>query len=147
MVIGINKPIEQASPPDVIWGKELSQRQHCLLALMPVYGSRAIVKKRDVSMHDLAALTAKTGDEFAMFTRKGRRLIVRGDSRMIPLSVYELAELNELGYRWSGHTNPGRMFVDLEASYGDKKALLLFTQDRCAIYNALGKYKIFESGG
>ena len=38
---------------------------------MPNYGLSAIFKKRDVSMIDLSALTAYTGDEFAMFTRKG----------------------------------------------------------------------------
>ena len=42
------------------------------------------LRKRDVSMLDLSAMTAETGDEFAMFTRRGERLIVRGDAKKIP---------------------------------------------------------------
>ena len=59
------------------------------------YGSHVTVRKRDVSMLDLAAMTAATGDEFAMFTRGGKRLIVRGNPKSVPLSELELLSLHE----------------------------------------------------
>jgi hypothetical protein len=114
---------------------------------LPGYGSRAVVNKRDVSMLDLSALTAKTGDEFAMFTKAGRRLIVRGNSEKIPLSYNELSEMVSIGYRWSGHTHPGIMDVDLTVSKGDLDVLELFGQISSTVYNAAGKYRVFRKGG
>ena len=72
----INSPIEQGRTDGIgePWaitrhGKPLNDRQQALLDRLPEYDSRATVDKGDVSMTDLAALTAKTGDEFAMFTQ------------------------------------------------------------------------------
>ena len=60
-------------------GKPLNARQQALLDKLPEYDSRVEVDKSDVSMMDLAALTAKTEYEFAMFTRGSKLLIVRGN--------------------------------------------------------------------
>ena len=109
---------------------------------LPGFGSRVTVNKKDVSMLDLSALTAKTGDEFAMFTREGKRLIVRGNEKSIPLIQKELIALKEQGYRWSAHTHPGFTDIDLIASDGDKRVLKLFNQSNSVIYNAAGRYKL-----
>ena len=139
----MNNPIEFGHPVDVVFSaKELSQRQQNILGKLPGYGSQVIVDKRDVSMIDLSALTAKTGDEFAMFTRGGKRLIVRGDYRSVPISVESAAVLHNEGYRWSGHTHVGLADTSLIASNGDKRILKEFEQSKSALYNAAGKYTL-----
>jgi hypothetical protein len=124
--------------------RELNKRQQRILDALPTFGSRETFKKRDVSMLDLSALTAQTGDEFAMFTRKGERLIVRGDAVRVPLSIDEIIGMRDNGYKWSGHTHPGVTDVDLVASDGDKKTLMLFGQTKSIVYNAVGRYKLIE---
>jgi hypothetical protein len=139
----IQEPIEIRHPAEIFHGyKELTQRQRELLNKLPEYASQIVTRKHDVSMLDLSSLTAETGDEFAMFTRKGERLIIRGDNKQIPLEPKDIISLHENGYRWSGHTHPGNSEVDLIASDGDKLALELFGQNNSVIYNAVGKNKL-----
>jgi len=141
----INNPIEQAHPVDVAFGaKKLNRRQQKILGMLPGYGSRAIVNKRDVSMLDLAALTASTGDEFAMFTRVGKRLIVRGNRDGVPLFKSDITKIREEGYRWSGHTHPGYTEAHLIASQGDKDALKILGQNNSVIYNSLGRHALIN---
>jgi hypothetical protein len=125
------------------FGKPLSNRQRVLLDNLPNYESRAIVAKSDVSMKDLAALTAKVGVEFAIFTRGSQRLIVRGNSRRVNIDVDIAEKLAEQGYRWSGHTHPGFHRLVLIESDGDKDVLRTFGQKLSVIYNSLGQYSTF----
>jgi hypothetical protein len=53
------------------------------------YDSRKIIDKSDVKMSDLSALTAKTGDEFAMFTNGRKRLIIRGNYNSVNVGIKE----------------------------------------------------------
>jgi len=141
----INSPIEQSHPVDVAFGaKELNQRQQKVLDMLPDCGSQVIVNKRDVSMLDLAALTSDTGNEFAMFTCKGKRMIVRGDESSVPLFESDIIRLREEGYRWSGHTHVGFTEAHLIASDGDIKVLSLTGQSNSVIYNSLGKYALIQ---
>ena len=145
IVILLDKKIESAHPVDVLFeAKKLSKRQLAILDKLKGYGSQVIVKKRDVSMLDLAAMTAATGDEFAMFTRTGERLIVRGNSINVPLNKFELIGLCKAGYRFSGHTHPGFSDASLLISDGDKMALEIFDQKRSVVYNAVGRFKLVE---
>ena len=98
-------------------------------------------------MLDLSSLTAKTGDEFAMFTRKGERLIVRGSDEDVPLYEKDIIELRNEGYRWSGHTHPGFTEANLIPSNGDKETLKLFGQNNSAIYNASGRFRLILEKG
>jgi hypothetical protein len=98
-------------------------------------------------MMDLAALTAKTGDEFAMFTLGAKRLVVRGNDERVDINPMSAAELNALGYKWSGHTHPGGDMIALIASPGDKKVLGAFNQDISVIYNSIGEYQTFTKKG
>ncbi|GBU23176.1 hypothetical protein R80B4_03092 [Fibrobacteres bacterium R8-0-B4] len=142
----ISSPIEQGRTDGVgePWaimrhGKPLNDRQQALLEKLPEYDSRTIVDKDDVSMMDLAALTAKTGDEFAMFTQGSRRLIVRGDSEHVNIDEDKAAEMNAQGYKWSGHTHTkGRL-----PSKGDKDILKQFRQVLSSVYDAEGNYNYF----
>ncbi|MDR2693510.1 MAG: hypothetical protein LBB74_04760 [Chitinispirillales bacterium] len=120
-------------------GKPLNDRQQALLDKLPGYDSKAEVDKSDVSMMDLAALTAKTGDEFAMFTLGAKRLIVRGDFEHVNIDTVKAAEMNAQGYKWSGHTH----MKGVIPSDGDKKILRHFRQVLGSIYDADGDYNFF----
>lgn len=65
---------------------ELNTRQKNLLQQLPDCDSSIVVNKGDVSLNDLAALTAKTGDEFAMFTRGSQRMIIRGNASAVNIN-------------------------------------------------------------
>jgi len=143
----INSPIEQGRTDGVgePWaitrhGRPLNDRQQALLDRLPEYDSRVTVDKDDISMMDLAALTAKTGVEFAMFTQGSRRLIVRGNAGHVNITPSDAAEMNAQGYKWSGHTH-----VDgLIASKGDKAVLKMFNQSESVIYDVMGKHITFD---
>jgi len=127
-------------------GSPLTARQQALLDRLPEYDSRVTVKKNDVSMKDLAALTAKTDAEFAMFTRKQERLIVRGNEKRVNITTDDAAKLSADGYKWSGHTHIGLYNGwELNASDGDLVILSKFDQKESVIYNAMGKYRTFEN--
>jgi len=121
--------------------RPLTNRQQALLDKLPEFNSRVIVDKSDVSMMDLAALTAKTDDEFAMFTRKQERLIVRGDYEHIAIDPFHAKELRGQGYKWSGHTHT--KVGDLLPSDGDRAVLAAFDQESSVIYDAEGKHRRF----
>ena len=141
----IKTPIELRHPVDVFLGNiRLSKRQQSILDKLPAFGDRATFRKREVSMLDLSALTAKTGDEFAMFTLKGKRLVVRGNNSEVQLYENDLIILHNEGYRLSGHTHPGRTDADLIASQGDMDVLKIMNQNNSSIYNALGRRKLIH---
>jgi hypothetical protein len=124
-------------------GKPLDNRQRALLNRLPEYDSRVAVGRDDVSMMDLAALTAQEGVEFAMFTRGSERLVVRGDEKHVNIDSESAAELSAKGYKWSGYTHPGDNKRVLIASPGDKAVLGAFNQNMSVIYNSVGEYKTF----
>ena len=145
----IDSPIEQRNTsrgkPAAIahFDVELKSRQQKLLDALPGYGSRVTVGKKQVSMVDLAALTAKTGDEFAMFTRKNKRLIVRGDPIRVPITPEDASELNRKGFVWSGHTHAGTDMLSITPSDGDRAVLKCFDQEASVIYNSKGLRNVF----
>lgn len=137
-----NKPI--GNPAGIeIFDEDLNERQKQLLNKLPKYNDYVIVNKRDASMKDLAALTAYTGVEFAMFTKKGKRLIQRGDAFSVDILPEKAKQLANEGYKWSGHTHPGRSFNYLSPSSGDRDVLEAFGMKRSAIYNSAGMIYIF----
>ena len=145
---GVNNPIEMTHPVDVAFKvKKLDERQQRVLDELPSFGSSAVFNKNDVSMFDLSALTAATGDEFSMFARKSERLVVRGNDKQVPLSLEELRNLSNDGYRWSGHTHPGTSPVHLNVSSGDLEALRCFRHETSAVYNSLGRRAVYDVNG
>jgi hypothetical protein len=148
-ISSIDNPIEQRNnsrgKPGAIlhYDLALNSRQQALLEALPVYNSRTTVPKSEVSMVDLAALTAKTGDEFAMFTKANERLIIRGNHTHVDMTVEEASYLAEKGYTWSGHTHPGTGRNCLITSQGDVEILKCFEQSRSCIYNSSGEYLEF----
>lgn len=149
---GITSPINhkntgKGNPNAIIhYGKPLNNQQKKILSKLPNYDSKIIVKKSSVSMTDLSALTAETGVEFAMFTKGGKRLIIRGNSYSVNININEAKQLAKQGYKWSGHTHPGIEFNSLLASYGDVEILKTFKQQQSVIYNSKGDFLTFEKG-
>ena len=125
----------------------LSRRQARLLAELPGEGARVIVAKRAVGLRDLAALTARTGEEFALFTRGSQRMIVRGTATNVPIGVAEATNLARQGWRWSAHTHPGEALRVLRSSAGDQAVLNAFRNTKSAILNSLGERSLFGVGG
>ena|GEM_PF-934148 len=122
---------------------DLNNRQQNLLDELSGYDSRTVVNKSDVNLKDLSALTAKTGDEFAMFTRGSRRLIIRGDATHFNIDTTTAIDLYNSGYKWSGHTHPGTGFNVKMPSEGDLFILEQFNQSQSSIYDSSGQYNIF----
>jgi hypothetical protein len=145
----ISSPIEQRNTangkPNAIlhYDVPLNNRQQNLLDLIPEYDSQTVIKKSKVNMKDLSALTAKTGVEFAMFTKSNERLVVRGNEKSVNIDIEKAKKLAEQGYKWSGHTHPGVDSFVLLPSDGDKKILNAFNQERSQIYNSAGKRQDF----
>lgn len=125
----ISSPIEQRNTgkgnPNAILlsGRPLNNRQRRLLERLSDYDARATFHKRDVNMRDLSALTAETGCDYAMFTKGGERLIVRGNEWMTNISPEDAREMAAEGWRWSGHTCPGEEINVRIASSGNKAIL------------------------
>ena len=149
MIRSIEQPIEQqhtgkGNPNAILtFDVELNNRQAQLLAQLPEFDSRVIVPKNSVNMADLSALTAKTGHEFAMFTRGQERLIIRGNSNSVNIDIEIARQLAAAGYRWSGHTHPGDSIQSMIASGGDVLVLAQFSQSTSVIYNSKGQYATF----
>ncbi len=149
-ISSIDSPIEQkhsgkGNPNAIlIFDVELNSRQQALLEALPEYDSRIIVPRNTVNMADLSALTAKTGDEFAMFTKGTERMIIRGNEYKVNVTVAEATALADQGYRWSGHTHPGTDPNVKVPSQGDKEILKCFPQEFGVIYDSKGNYRTFE---
>ena len=126
---------------------ELSNRQRGVLDNLPTFGAETITNTKGFGVTDLAALTASTGDEFAMFTTGGRRLVVRGGPTSVPIGVNRAQELSGQGWRWSAHTHPGTSDWVLQSSPGDRAVLEAFGQGESVIYNSLGGRRRFTPDG
>lgn len=104
-----------------------------------------ILHKSDVTMTDIAALTASTGDEFAIFTRGSQRMIMRGDPKSVPIDVEIATQMKNDGWRWSAHTQPGVETRHTFASDGDMAILEAFGQEHSLIMNSRGKVNVFST--
>jgi hypothetical protein len=60
-----------------------------------------------------------------------------------PITDADAKRMSEEGYRWSGHTHPGRGEVVRIASPADKVILQTFGQRNSVIYDGSGNYKQF----
>lgn len=150
----IDEVLEISAPRDANIGNpaaiakgfgELSTRQSRMLDALPEYGNSVIQHKSDVTMTDIAALTAKTGDEFAIFTRGSQRMIMRGDSASVPITPEIAAKMSDEGWRWSAHTQPGLETRHTIASAGDQAVLEAFGQEHSLIMNSRGQANVFST--
>lgn len=128
----------------LLFDVSLNRRQERILSQLTGYDDSAIFDKSDISMKDLSALTAKTGDEFAMFTIGGKRLIIRGDSSSVNVDLKRARELADQGFKFSGHTHPGIDTNCLLASGDDYEILKVFNQKQSVTYNSKGQFMTYE---
>ncbi len=146
----ISSPIEQRNTgkgnPNAIqlFDVDLNKRQQKLLDELTSFDSQTIVKRKNVNLKDLSALTAKTGCEYAMFTKGKERLIIRGNSTMVNITADKAKKLADEGYKWSGHTHPGNTSLCMVASDGDHLILKAFNQECSVVYNSKGQYQLFR---
>jgi hypothetical protein len=126
--------------------QELNPAQAAVLGQLEGFGSRVIIPKSSFGQTDLAALSAATGDEFAMFTAGGRRLIARGDAQGIPIGTADgsAQALAAQGWRWSSHVHPDGV---LRSSSGDRAVLGVFSNSRSAVLDPYGGRGLFSSTG
>lgn len=73
-------------------------------------------------------------------------MIIRGNTDSVAIDLGKARELNDLGYRWSGHTHPGVAVNVLQASEGDYEVLKQFKQLHSVIYDSTGRFMMFERG-
>ncbi len=148
----ICQPIEQrntskGNPGAMLhFDRPLNNRQIRLLDALPAFDSRTTVRKSDVNMRDLSALTAFTGVEYALFTRRGERLIIRGSEYMTNIDPETAAQMAADGWRWSGHTHPSAGVNARTASSGDYRILEAFGQQYSMIVDIAGRFDIFGGG-
>ena len=143
-----NRGSSKGNPNAIIHlGEPLNKRQERLLNSLREIDDNVTVHKSDVSMKDLAALTAHEGVEFALFTRKGERMIIRGDVLHVNIDTETASQMSADGWRWSGHTHPGAGSLALIDSEGDRLILRCFTnQSMGVIYNSKGRHETFAKG-
>ncbi|MES9903020.1 MAG: hypothetical protein ABW168_10090 [Sedimenticola sp.] len=110
------------------------------------FGAETTILKKGFGNNDLAVLSAATGDEFAMFTTGGRRLIVRGDADGVPISTLDgsAQRLADQGWRFSSHVHPDG---SLMSSAGDRNVLSVFSNSKSAVLDPYGGRGLFNSNG
>lgn len=101
------------------------------------------MSKKDVNLKDISALTAKTNVEYALFTRKGERMVIRGANDHVQITAALARDMAAQGWRWSGHTHPGEGSNVKIASPGDMEVLKAFGQNYSVILDSTGKYEVF----
>lgn len=129
-----------------IGAAELSPNQASILSQLPEYGSSVIIPTKSFSYMDLAALSAKTTDEFALFRSGSRVMIIRGNATSVPLSTADgsAQSLASQGWRWTAHTHPD---YSLASSPGDRNVLSVFRNMRSDIFLPNGDSRPFNKFG
>jgi len=86
------------------------------------------LRNKQVNIKDLAALTAATGDEFALFSSGNSKILIHGGIKWeIPEDVWRI--ISEHQYVWEGHSHP-TFTGKIVASREDLDTLKLFTWQR-----------------
>jgi len=135
----------EGTAPAIYWGHaKLNNRQKKLDAILTEAGDQHLFTKREVSLKDIAALTAKNDCEYALFTRGNQRLLTRGTKTNAGMPENQLRQLAREGWRFSGHTHPGVGEQYRIPSQGDRNVLELFKQRQSVILDSVGGFDTFE---
>lgn len=117
---------------------ELKEHQQKILDMLPKTNMFARVKKKDVSLDDLAALSAKQKCEFSLFTKGKNSIVLRGDYNSCNIGQTLAEEVVGNKWEWVGHSHP--TVTDLAPSQADKIALKNFPwQQKSSIIDLKGK--------
>ena len=113
----------------------LKEKQQKIYFAISERGSSVILRKKEVALEDLAALTAFSGDEFAIFTKGYRRMVVHGTPTGCNIYGKDADLLLNEQWEWTGHSHPttGKRVLP---SNDDIKTLSRFTwQKKSSIIN------------
>ena len=95
-------------------------------------------------MKDISTLTAYTNKEFVMFTNSSQRMIIRGNSKKVPVNINIAQEYSAKEWHWSGHSHPRISKIVLQASDSDRIILQQFKKQKySATINSLGHHHKF----
>lgn len=145
-IIHINSRLSYHGKPNIVStvsAAGLNKRQQRLLDNLKKKGDYVSIRKNDVSMKDLSALTAKENVEFSMWTLGSNRIIVRGNANNSNPNKEVSNKILTYHYKLSGHTHIGLFNDNLLESPGDIQTLSFLKQNKSVIYNSSGRYKIF----
>ena len=123
---------------------ELKEKQKLLLGGLEKAGDFVQLKKKDVSLDDLAALSAYQKCEFAIFTKGKNRILLRGNYNSCNISETLSEIVLDKRWEWTGHSHP--TITKLSASSADRNALKHFTwQKESSIIDLKGNTITFTS--
>jgi len=123
---------------------ELKQHQQRILDKLPSQGAFIKVKKKDVSLDDLAALSAKSKCEFALFTKGKNSIVLRGGYSSCNIGKTLQEEVIDNKWEWVGHSHP--TVTRISASKEDVLALKHFTwQKNSSIIDLRGNVITFTA--
>lgn len=128
---------------------KLSLTQNKLLNILGSNNYIIIDKRKEnikINMHDLSALTAVTGVEYALFERNDKYIVFKGSDKEVCFNDNQLDLILNGRYEWVGHTHPGNSYNCLIPSDDDYKMLEVLHQKRSVIYNSIGRYYVFGEG-
>ena len=133
----------QVSLNAVKYGKaELNERRKRMLARVPNQGDDSDFPVNSLEMKDLAYLTAKTGDEFAILRGKDKDILWHGTPKECAvLGKYE-DDLKAHRLELFGHSHPAEPIP--KASLNDRRFLRHIGQEKSRVISGMtGREEIF----
>ena len=116
----------------------LKARQEAIYQKIPNRNDAEIFRKKHVNIKDLAALTAYTGDEFALFYKGKRAIVVHGSPSNCNVYGETYDTIIREKWVWIAHSHPTT--TKLKPSPSDVDSLKLFTwQKESSIIDLKGK--------
>lgn len=122
----------------------LRKKQKEALSKVPEAGNWNYFRNKEVTIQDLAALTAATGDEFALFSGRNGKIVIHGNSMKWNIPEDAWNEINNHQMTWLAHSHP--TMANLRESPEDIETLKLFTwQAKSCIVDLNGSVKEFDT--
>lgn len=123
--------------------QSISKKHFRLYNLVPNRNDWIEFGKQQANIKDLAALTAYSGHEFALFSKNNKKILIHGGNGSLIVDNYLSNKLLSEKWNFDGHSHP--TITGLKASIADMKTLNLFTwQDESYIIDLTGKVIIIK---
>ena len=126
----------------------LDTHRQKMLDRVPKTGDWAKFKVNSIELKDLAYLTARVGDEFALLRGKHEDILFHGDKLNCRLSEFE-NDLKTGKYTLEGHSHPGEEFPvpsdgdrDVLKKIGQKKSYVISARTGIAVDFGQDKFEI-----